>query len=311
MSNDPTVSTIGTWHTFLRPVLEALSDGNVHAKRDLEKRTIENVGLTDAQQEEQLDSGQLRSLNRIGWATSALRRAKALESPARATFVITQTGRELLESHPSTITMADLWEIPAYSDYIPKPVASGGSVAQAEPLGVLSDQTPQDLIESGLEAIEGDVKSKLLDRLRGTDPLFFEQVVRTILVKMGYGTEGELKRLRGSGDGGIDGKIDRDELGLSQIYVQAKRYAEDNVVGRPAIQGFVGALATRGANVGVFFTTSKFSAEAIDAAERVPQDIALVDGLKLTELMIKHRVGVQVARTVEIVKIDEDFFSED
>ena len=109
----------------------------------------------------------------------------------------------------------------------------------------------------------------------------------------------------------MDGKIDRDELGLSQIYVQAKRYAEDNVVGRPAIQAFVGALATRGANVGVFFTTSKFSAEATDAAERVSQDIALVDGLKLTELMIKHRVGVQVARRVEIVKIDEDFFSDE
>ena len=114
-----------------------------------------------------------------------------------------------------------------------------------------------------------------------------------------------------SGDGGLDGKIDRDELGISQIYVQAKRYAEDIVVGRPTVQSFVGALATRGATVGVFFTTSRFSAEATDAAQRVPQDIALVDGLKLTELMIKHRVGVQVARRIEIVKIDEDFFSDD
>lgn len=155
------------------------------------------------------------------------------------------------------------------------------------------------------------MKSKLLDRLRGSDPLFFEQVVRSILVSMGYGTDVELKKLPGSGDGGLDGKIDRDELGLSQIYVQAKRYAEGNVVGRHYIQAFVGALATRGANVGVFFTTSKFSAEAIDAAERVPQDIALVDGLKLTELMIKHRVGVQIARRVEIVRIDEDFFSDE
>ncbi len=309
MTNDTGVSTINTWHTFMRPVLEALSDGAVHVKRDMERATMDVAGLTDAERLEQLDSGQLRSLNRIGWATSALRRAKALSSPSRGTFMITDTGRELLSRHPVSITVADLEMIPAYTEYIPSRKASS---PKPNPAFVsLGDQTPQDLIESGLEAIEDDVKSKLLERLRGTDPLFFEHVVRSVLVKMGYGTEGEMKQLKGSGDGGLDGKIDRDELGLSQIYVQAKRYAEDNVVGRPAIQGFVGALATRGANVGVFFTTSKFSGEATDAAERVPQEIALVDGLKLTELMIKHRVGVQVARTVEIVKIDEDFFSDD
>jgi restriction system protein len=205
--------------------------------------------------------------------------------------------------------VADLEKLPAFTEYIPsRKSTNGASHPVAE---VLGDQTPQDLIESGIEAIEDDVKSKLLERLRGTDPLFFEHVVRSVLVKMGYGTEGEMKQLTGAGDGGLDGKIDRDELALSQIYVQAKRYADDNVVGRPAIQAFVGALATRGASVGVYFTTSKYSAEAVDAAERVPQDIALVDGLKLTELMIKHRVGVQVARRVEIVKIDEDFFSDE
>lgn len=308
MTKDASVSTINTWHTFMRPVLEALSDGAVHVKRDMEGATMDIAGLSEAERLEQLDSGQLRSLNRIGWATSALRRAKALTSPSKGTFVITDTGHDLLARHPVSITVADLETIPAYTEYIPARKVTGAASAPAEALG---DQTPQDLIESGIEAIEDDVKSKLLERLRGSDPLFFEQVVRSILVKMGYGTEGEMKRLRGSGDGGLDGKIDRDELGLSQIYVQAKRYAEDNVVGRPAIQGFVGALATRGANVGVFFTTSKFSSEATDAAERVPQAIALVDGLKLTELMIKHRVGVQVARRVEIVKIDEDFFSDE
>lgn len=309
MTNENAVSNINTWHTFMRPVLEALSDGAIHVKRDMERATMNIAGLTEAERLEQLESGQLRSLNRIGWATSALRRAKALTSPSKGTFVITDTGRELLARHPVSITVADLEMIPAYTEYIPtrKNTSSAPSLTEL----ALGDQTPQDLIESGLEAIEDDVKSKLLERLRGADPLFFEHVVRTLLVKMGYGTEGEMKQLKGSGDGGLDGKIDRDELGLSQIYVQAKRYAEDNVVGRPAIQGFVGALATRGANVGVFFTTSKFSSEATDAAERVPQDIALVDGLKLAELMIKHRVGVQVARRVEIVKIDEDFFSDD
>jgi restriction system protein len=307
---DETGSTMQQWHTFMRPILEVLSDGSVHPKRELEAAVVALVGLTDEQQSEQLDSGSLRSLNRIGWATSAVRRAKALASPSRGTFVITDAGRALLAEHRGSISVADLEQIPAFTQYVPSRKASTASVPATAAV-VLDDQTPQDLIQSGLDAIEDDVKSKLLERLRGTDPLFFEQVVRSLLVKMGCGTEGELSRLPGSGDGGLDGKIDRDELGISQIYIQAKRYAEDVVVGRPTVQSFVGALATRGATVGVLFTTSRFSAEATDAAQRVPQDIALVDGLKLTELMIKHRVGVQVARRIEIVKIDEDFFSEE
>lgn len=125
---------------------------------------------------------------------------------------------------------------------------------------------------------------------------------------MGYGRDGTMPPWRGSGDGGLDGVIDRDELGLSKIYVQAKRYAEATI-GRPKIQEVDGALATRGANVGVFFTTSRFTAEAVDAPERVPQEIALVDGERLTALMLRHKVGVQVARTIEILKVDEDFFA--
>ena len=308
--SDETGSTMQQWHTFMRPILEALSDGSVHPKREMEADVVTLARLSNEQQSEQLDSGSLRSLNRIGWATSALRRAKALTSPSRGTFVITDTGRTLLAEHRESISVADLEQIPAFTEYVPSRKGSTASEPTTAAV-VLDDQTPQDLIQSGLDAIEDDVKSKLLERLRGTDPFFFEQVVRSLLVKMGYGTEGELSRLPGSGDGGLDGKIDRDELGVSQIYIQAKRYAEDVVVGRPTVQSFVGALATRGSTVGVFFTTSRFSAEATDAAQRVPQDIALVDGLKLTELMIKHRVGVQVARHIELVKIDEDFFSDD
>ncbi len=306
---DAQSSAIPPWHAFLGVVLQALSDGEVHTKRDLERRSVAIVGLSEDQQREQLASGQYRALNRIGWATSALRRAKALESPSRAAFRITKIGLELLSSHPSGVTVGDLERIPAYTEYVPTRGSRLPSPTSAEPEA--DEQTPQDLIELGLEQILDDLKSRLLERLRGVDPLFFEQVVRQLIVRMGYGSEGELKRLPGSGDGGLDGKIDRDELGLGHIYVQAKRYAEENVVGRPAVQAFVGALATRGASVGVFFTTSRFSDEARDAAERVPQEIALVDGLRLTELMIKYRVGVQVSRQIDIVRIDEDFFGED
>jgi len=275
----------------------------------MEKAVVDAVGLSEVQRSELLPSGQSRAFNRIGWATSALRRANALASPTRGSFAITATGQELLSGHPQAVTVADLEQVPACTAYVPiRSTAKHTAPAEGTDSASVDDQTPQDLIQAGLDAIEDDVKAKLLERLRGGDPYFFESVVRRLLVAMGYGVESALARLPGSGDGGIDGVIDRDELGLNKIYIQAKRYAEENGVGRSKIQEFVGALATRGASVGVFFTTSRFSAEAKDAVGRVAQDIALVDGLRLAELMIRHKVGVEVSRTVDIVRIDENFF---
>lgn len=305
------VSTITQWHAFLHPILQVLSDGRTLAKREMENAVLDAAGLTDEQRAEILPSGQARALNRIGWATSALRRAKALTSPSRGSFVVTAAGKQLLTEHPHAITVADLERLPAYSDYVPTRHAEHPASQHDLQSASVDDQTPQDLIQAGIDAIEDDVKVKLLERLRGGDPYFFEFVVRRLLVAMGYGVESALVKLPGSGDGGIDGVIDRDELGLNKIYIQAKRYAEENSIGRPKLQEFVGALATRGASVGVFFTTSKFSAEARDAAERVAQDVALVDGLKLAELMVRHKVGVEVARRVDIVRIDENFFSDE
>jgi restriction system protein len=305
------VSTIAQWHTFLHPILRVLSNGQTWAKRDMETAVLDEVGLSEVQRAELLPSGQSRALNRIGWATSALRRAKALTSPSRGSFAITATGHELLTRHPQAITVAHLEQVPAYTDYVPTRHAKHSASPHNSESESVDDQTPQDLIRAGIDAIEDDVKAKLLERLRGGDPYFFEFVVRRLLVAMGYGVESALARLPGSGDGGIDGVIDRDELGLNKIYIQAKRYAEENSIGRPNVQEFVGALATRGASVGVFFTTSRFSAEANDAVGRVAQDIALVDGLRLAELMIRHKVGVEVSRTVDIVRIDENFFSDE
>jgi len=307
------VSQLPKWHQFMTPLLTVLSDGKVWRKREMEQAILDLVHVPQEQREEMLDSGQSRALNRIGWATSKLRMAKAIVAPQRALFQITDAGRELLAQHPDGIAVRTLEALPAFQEYVPTRGKStdasgkdGDAVAQAEG----DESTPEERIRAGQAAILADVKSSLLQRLRESDPYFFEQVVRQLLVKMGYGVEGELKRFVGSGDSGIDGVIDRDELGLSRIYIQAKRYAEDNIVGRPMLQGFFGALVTRGASTGVFFTTSRFSAEAIDAAERASQEVALVDGIRLTGLMIKHRVGVQVAERIELVKLDEDFFVE-
>lgn len=296
------------WYEFFRPLLEVLADGQTWQKRDMERAIIARAGLSEDEIAEMLSSGQPRALNRIGWATSALRRAKAIESPSRAHFRITETGRRLLSEHEGAIPEPVVYAIPAYSEYTP---ARGRKTIAVDPSpATVDDADPDELITSGIELIESDTKSTLLQRLKESDPYDFERVVRSLLVKMGYGRDGTMSPLRGSGDGGLDGVIDRDELGLSKIYVQAKRYAEATI-GRPKIQEFVGALATRGANVGVFFTTSRFSGEAVDAAERVPQEIALVDGERLTALMLRHKVGVQVARTIEILKVDEDFFADE
>lgn len=311
--NAATVSQLPKWHQFMTPLLTVLSDGRAWRKRDLEQAILDLLHVPQEQREEMLDSGQFRALNRIGWATSKLRMAEAIIAPQRALFQITDAGRELLAQHPDGISVRALESIPAYRDHVPARGRLAESLHEDSDAAAQADgdeSTPEERIRAGQAAILADVRSSLLQRLRESDPYFFERVVRQLLVEMGYGAEGELTRFVGSGDSGIDGVIDRDELGLSRIYIQAKRYAADNIVGRPALQGFFGALVTRGASTGVFFTTSRFTAEAIDAAERSSQEVALVDGNRLTGLMIKHRVGVQVSERIELVKLDEDFFTD-
>jgi restriction system protein len=306
------VSELPKWHEFMTPLLTILSDGREWQKRSMEQAILDLLKVPQDQRDETLESGQFRALNRIGWATSKLRMAKAITAPQRATFRITDAGRALLAQNSGGISVNVLEAIPAFQEYVPIKGRSTGEVPnRSTGLAVLdSDEiTPEERIRSGIGAINEEVRASLLLRLHEGDPYFFERVVRQVLVNMGYGVEGELQRFAGSGDSGIDGVIDQDELGLNRIYIQAKRYAEGNVVGRPMLQGFFGALVTRGASTGVFFTTSRFSAEALDAADRASQNVALVDGPTLTQLMIKHRVGVQVSETIELVKLDEDFFA--
>jgi restriction system protein len=174
------------------------------------------------------------------------------------------------------------------------------------------DRTPNEQIEASTNEIRASVASQLLQRLRDEDPEFLEQTVLKLLHAMGYGSsEDDLQHLGGSGDGGVDGVIKQDKFGLDQIYVQAKRYGS-NVVGRPHIQNFVGALSGKHATRGVFITTSQFSTDAEEFAKNVPQyRIILIDGEDLVQLMIEHKVGVRVAQTLEIVEIDENFFSDE
>jgi restriction system protein len=195
-------------------------------------------------------------------------------------------------------------------------VAAGGESTVPLATGKLrSDlaaaETPEEVIEAAFARINAALRTALMERILQNSPAFFERVIVELLVSMGYGgsRRNAAEHLGKSGDGGVDGVINEDVLGLERVYVQAKRYAAHVAVGRPDIQSFTGSLVGMGATKGVFVTTSSFSAPAIDFASRIPQSVVLIDGRRLTELMIEHGVGVRSSRTIEIARVDEDFFS--
>lgn len=300
-----------TWDQYMIPTLHVLVDGQMRRTREIVDRAADLLQLSEIDRAVLIPSGQEQWKNRGNWALSYLARAGAVERPSRGRYVITEVGRELLKAHPNGMTEKDLRSVPGYDSprLAQKPAADA---APATPAPVVDERTeldPDEQIENGIARIHADVADQLLTRVQAQDPEFFEKAVLDLLMAMGYGgAEGSATRTQLSRDGGIDGIIDQDALGLSRIYVQAKRYASDNTVGRPAIQEFVGALAGNAASQGVFLTTSRFSVDAQRYADQVQARIVLVDGAKLSRLMIRYGVGVQVRRTVQIVDVDEDFF---
>lgn len=294
----------------MAPSLRVLSDGDVYRARNIVDLAASALGVTAEQRLILNASGQEQYRNRGLWALSYLARASAVERPAQGHYRITDVERQLLSDHPEGITEKHL---PALSGdpHAPHTFKAFPAGASREPIAAqeASELDPEEQIASGVARINDDVADQFLLRLFAQEPVFFEQAVLDLLMAMGYGgADGRAARTQLSHDGGIDGIIDQDALGLSRIYVQAKRYAADNSVGREAIQAFVGALAGNQANQGVFITTSRFASTAITYAESVATRVILIDGQRLARLMIRYGVGVQVKRRIEIVEIDEDFF---
>lgn len=298
-----------SWHEFMIPVLRLLSDGQVRRLRELYEHVAGTEVLSADQRAEMLPSGKPRYENRIGWATTYLFNAGALRRPARGQYEITDAGRNLLELHPDRVTEKQLHAWAGTAGPTTASVAPGAPTPGTSPPEHVTDLDPEEQVESGIARIHADVAAGLLTRLHAQEPAFFEQAVVDLLVAMGYGG-GDLRATRTqlSNDGGIDGIIDQDVLGLSRVYIQAKRYALDAAVGRPDIQNFVGALHGQQANQGVFITTGRFSRGATEYADGVATRVVLIDGVRLAQLMIRHGVGVQVRQTFTIVEIDEDFF---
>lgn len=299
-----------TWEQYMVPSLCVLADGEVHRARQIVDAAADMLGVTAEQRSVLIPSGQEQFRNRGTWALSYLSRADAVERPTRGHYRITEVGRNLLAAKPAGITEKDLQELEGYQS----PKRNSGAVTRITPpspplVEDTANLDPEELIAQGMARIVDDVSDQLLQRILGNEPLFFEQAVLDLLIAMGYGgAEGKATRTQLSNDGGIDGIIDQDALGLSRIYVQAKRYGADNAVGREAIQAFVGALAGNQANQGVFITTSRFSRSAVDYADSIATRVILIDGSRLARLMIRYGVGVQVKQRLEIVEIDEDFF---
>jgi Restriction endonuclease len=292
-------------------VLRVCADGEQRSLREMRDAVVRAANLSPAQLDEQSDSGTSKATNRIGWAVSYVNLVGGLERPSRGQYVIGPIGHQLLEAHPDGITVKQLrgYAKPGDEWWLKKSRPRAGTAVEVEVVAADEAQSPFERVDEAVAEIHDDVASQLLTRIQAQEPVFFEQAVLDLLMAMGYGgAEGKATRTQLSNDGGIAGIIDQDALGLARVYVQAKRYASDNIVGRPAIQAFVGALAGNRTNQGVFITTSRFSADARAYADSVPTRIVLVDGNRLSRLMIRYGVGVQVKQTIQIVEIDEDFF---
>ncbi len=305
------MTDIPTWEEFIFPALRALSDGTNRSRRELSPLVSSVAGISEAQKKELLQTGQPIYQNRIGWALSLLTKVGALDRPSRGQYTITDAGRWLLQTYPNGTSVH---EIRALGDDPTSPLSpyvastSRASTRENEKTEE-SALTPVEQVEQGIARIDEEVAADLLARLLAREPEFFENAVVELLLAMGYGGangRGEVTQL--SGDGGIDGVIDQDVLGLSRVYVQAKRYGQGNAVQAPEVRGFVGAVHGQ-ANSGVFITTSRFSSGAKDFVRTTPTRIVLIDGEQLARLMIAFKVGVRVQKTHQVVEIDEDFFA--
>lgn len=297
-------SDVPTWPELLQPVLEVLAQGETLHRKDIFDRAVKTAQLSETARGERLNSGGLRYEQRMGWVLSHLSRADLVDRPSRGHYAINDAGRAWMVEHPNGMNYST-----ARTYFHPFwPSKSAGEPATTKPQDV-DEIDPIEKIDQGVEQLTAKVGEDLLERLRGTHPDFFEEAVVQVLLQMGYGgAEARGRRIGGSGDGGVDGVIDQDPLGLDQIYVQAKRYGEGNSVGREAIQAFVGALHGKGATKGIFITTSTFTSGAKEYASVVPSRPILIDGARLVKLMIKYRVGIQVKQIYDVVAVDEDFF---
>jgi len=304
---------IPDYQSIMLPLLQlaATEPEKEFALREAVAILANKFNLTDEELQELLPSGrQPTFVNRVGWASTYLRKARLLESTRRGYFKLAKRGSDVLAQSPSAINVKSLAQFPEFIEF--KSIRSEQSIDEGLDSVATDSLTPEESLEIEYQKIRENLASQLLDRIKQASPTFFERLVVELLVKMGYGgSRSDAGRAVGkSGDGGIDGIIKEDRLGLDVIYIQAKRW-DENTVGRPDVQQFAGALQGQRASKGIFLTTSKFTNEAQEYVSRIGSKIVLINGEQLAQLMIDHNVGVSVSTTYEIKRIDSDYFSEE
>lgn len=305
---------IPDFQSIMLPLLRELADGKEHTFRELTDTLAKVFNLSDQERREMLSSGAQEVFsNRVAWAKTYLKKAGLIVSLRRSIFVLTEEGINVLKSNPEKINIAYLKKYETFLKFKNINTAEKKEDLSEKPNHDNTHSTPEEDLEDAYNAIRSALASELLEKVMGLSPQFFERLVIDLLVTMGYGgSVSDAGRAVGkSGDEGIDGIIKEDKLGLDIIYIQAKRWKPGTVVGRPEIQKFVGALAGQGAKKGIFITTSQFTKEAVDYNPKNETKIVLIDGDKLSQLMIDYNIGCSVQRTFELKKIDNDYFEEE
>jgi restriction system protein len=308
------MNDIPTYEEFMYPYLEKYSDEKIHSLKDFVEVLANQFNIDEELRNKRLPSGKDTYLrNRIGWAQTYLHKAGLLSRVDRGKYKITKLGMNFInDSKLNSLSKKDLQSIDEFKEFI---MGETNNVEENKET-LINDskkETPYELVLNNHDTLKQTIKNELLEIILNASPEFFEELIIHLIVSMGYG--GNLKeageKLGRTGDGGIDGVIKEDILGLENIYLQAKRYNKENTVGSRDIRDFIGSLVTKKGRKGIFITTSNFTISAIETAESSPNKIVLIDGDQLTEYMFEYNVGVQVEEVFPIKKIDFDFFEEE
>jgi restriction system protein len=305
------------FQSFLLPMLKLAGDGNEHSISEAIEKLADHFRLSEADRDEPLPSGKQRKLdNRVNWARTYLKKALLLSSTGKSRFRITERGMDVLRTTPPAITVKFLKQFPEFLAFYSAPndkdSKTNGAILTSQEIIEKTSQTPQEILDTTYQSLRQTLAEEILERIKQNPPKFFESLVVDLLVAMGYGgsRKDAGQAIGQTGDGGIDGIIKEDKLGLDAIYLQAKRWEE--VVGRPFVQGFAGALMGRKARKGILLTTSKFSPQAREYAANIENlKIILIDGEQLAQLMIDHDVGVTEESRYVVKKVDSDYFGDE
>lgn len=300
--------SIPDFQSWFLPLLNAVSDGSTHRMSDLYDLLADQQGLSAEDRAELLPSGkQFTYRNRIAWARTYLQKAGLLEAPGKGAVRITEVGRQVLSSPPPKLNVTFLKSYPSFFEFHAGPPTPSVGPPSAPP-AVENDETPQETLERLHKGLSTQLEAELLDQIKAAPPEFFERLVVDLLLLMGYGgsREDAGQTVGKSGDGGIDGIINEDPLGLDTVCIQAKRW--EGTVGRPVVQAFAGSLEGYRAKKGVLITTSGFSADAVAYARQIEKRIVLIDGVRLAKLMVQHNLGVSTVATYEVKRVDSDYF---